>query len=315
MSGRHRVLVVEDDASTADDLADMLRSLDCEPVIVDNKRGALGKLQRETFCLILCDLQIKIDSDSIRGHIEAGRSLVREIRKLYPDHAGPCFGLPILVVSGYAREVGSAVEVMKDGADDVIQKPLDSRQVSTSVRQALERSGRASHDACAAMPGRTAAAGAEARVLAIPADRDRRRTKITFGGGSTHLTDASLRVLLHLVAGKLAGEKVHKTTLGARDDQGFRGISVLREALKPALGEHVDIIDNDHHGFYALVDDIEIGAIDCDRLAEIGDAKITSLAEELRRLRPAKAGPTPPSGPSGPSGSSGSSGSSAPTDA
>jgi DNA-binding response OmpR family regulator len=285
MTKRHRVLVVEDDPSTADDLADILRSLDCDPIVVDNKRAALARLQQEPLCLAVFDLQIKIESDSIRGHIEAGRSLVREARSLYPDHAGPCYRFPILIVSGYAREVGSAVEVMKDGADDVIQKPLDSREVSSSVRQALERSGRSSHQACAAMPGRTQAA-AGAIVLAIPADRDRRRTRIAIGSTSLGLTDASLRVLLHLVVGKVTGEKVHKTDLGAQADQGFRGISVLRDALKPALGEGLDIIKNDHQGFYWLTDDVVIGDCDHEKLIAVGDAKITALAERLREHQP-----------------------------
>jgi len=283
MTGRHRVLVVEDDPPTAEDLADLLRSLDCEPIVVDNKQAALARLAQEPFCLALLDLQIKIESDSIRGHIEAGRSLVREARKLYPDHAGPCYRFPILVVSGYAREVASAVEVMKDGADDVIQKPLDSGEVSSRVRQALERSGRASHERCAALAGR-APASPGTLVLAIPGDRDRRRTRILVGATALHLVDASLRVLLHLVVGKLAGERVHKTELGARTDQGFRGISVLRDALKPALGDGLDIIKNDHQGYYWLADEVAIGDCDPDRLTEIGDAKITALARRLRAL-------------------------------
>ncbi len=125
MTEPHRVLIVEDDRPTAEDLADILRSLDCEPVIVDNKRDALVALRRESFCFAVLDLQIKMERGSIKGHDEFGRSLVREVRALYPDHAGRGYRLPILVVSGFAREVNSAVEVMKDGADDVIQKPFD----------------------------------------------------------------------------------------------------------------------------------------------------------------------------------------------
>jgi DNA-binding response OmpR family regulator len=288
MTSRHRVLVVEDDRPTADDLADLLRSLDCDPAVVDNKRDALDRLQQETFCLAVFDLQIKIEPDSIKGHIEAGRSLVREARKLYPDHAGPCYRLPILVVSGYAREVTSAVDVMKDGADDVIQKPPDSREVSRSVRQALERSGRASHEACAAMPSPSPASPG-AIVLAIPGAHERRRTRVLVGAKALGLTDASLRVLLHLVVGRVTGEKVHKTELGARADQGFRGISVLRDVLKPALEEGVDIIKNDHQGYYWLVDEVVIGECDPDKLIALGDAKITALAERLRQHRPQRA--------------------------
>ena len=294
MTGRHRVLVVEDDRSTAEDLEVLLRSLDYEPVVVDNKRDALARLAQEAFCVALFDLEIKIDRDSIKGHSEAGRSLVREARKLYPEHAGACYRFPILVVSGHAREVVSAVDVMKDGADDVLQKPPDSRAVSIGVRQALERSGRASHAACAALADQAAvradraAAPSGAIALAIPGDRDRRRTRVLVGATTLSLPDASLRVLLHLVVGKITGEKVHKTDLGARSDQGFRGISVLRDALKPALPEGVDIIKNDHQGYYWLTDEVTIGEVDPDKLIAIGDAQITALAEQLRQHQPRK---------------------------
>jgi FixJ family two-component response regulator len=293
MTARHRVLVVEDDRSTAEDLVDLLRSLDYEPVAVDNKRDALAKLSQEAFCVALFDLEIKIGPDSIKGHSEAGRSLVREVRRLYPEHAGACYRFPILVVSGHAREVGSAVEVMKDGADDVLQKPPESRAVSAAVRQALERSGRASHAACAALADQAAvladrAGPSGAIVLSIPGDRDRRRTRVLIGASPLSLPDASLRVLLHLVVGKITGEKVHKTDLGARSDQGFRGISVVRDALKPALPEGVDIIKNDHQGYYWFTDEVTIGDVDPDKLVAIGDAQITTLAEQLRQHQPRK---------------------------
>lgn len=284
MTTRHRVLVVEDDPDAAEDLADILESLDCSSVVMDNKRDALASLQQRSFCLVLCDLQIKLERDSIKGHTEAGRSLIRDARGMYPEHAGACYRLPILVISGYAREVESAVEVMKDGADDLVQKPFDSREVSRGVRQALERSGRASHAACAALERSRPASGGTV-VLSIPGERESRRTRVSLGAAGVALPDSSLRILLHLVVGKLTGEKVHKTELGSRMDQGFRGISVLRDALKPALGEGVDIIENDYQGHYWLSDEVEIGEVDPDKLVAIGDHKITALAEQLRQHR------------------------------
>jgi DNA-binding response OmpR family regulator len=299
MTGRHRVLVVEDDRPTAEDLADLLEALDCLSIVVDNKRDALAALQQQRICLAVFDLQIKLERDSIKGHVEAGRSLIRDARRLYPEHAGACYRLPILVISGYAREVESAVDVMKDGADDVIQKPFDSREVSRSVRQALERSGRTSHQACTTMPG-PRPAPARGLVLSIPGDRAWRRTRVMVGATGVNLPDSSLRILLRLMVGKLTGEKVHKTELGSRADQGFRGISVLREALRPALGERLDLIENDHQGHYWLVDDVTIGDCDHEKLIAIGDHRIAALAERLRELRAQQRERKPRSGkPSG----------------
>ena len=54
--------------------------------------------------------------DSIRGHVEHGKALLRNIREKHHDHNGTAFWLPVLIVSGFARERDEAVDVMKDGA-------------------------------------------------------------------------------------------------------------------------------------------------------------------------------------------------------
>ena len=97
---------------------------------MDNREDALAALQNKSFCLILLDLQIKSAADAIKGHVEHGKALLRKIREKYGDHNGTAFWLPVLIVSGFAREVDEAVDVMKDGASDVIQKPLENQQVS-----------------------------------------------------------------------------------------------------------------------------------------------------------------------------------------
>jgi DNA-binding response OmpR family regulator len=279
----HVGLIVEDDPAMAEDLAEVLRSLDCELVIVDNKRDALAILQHSRFCFILLDLHIKLDSESIRGHFEHGRSLLREMRGMYSDHTGAGYSLPILVVSGHAREVDTAVEVMRDGADHVIQKPIKGGAVSDAVTACLERSGRATHDLCAAATARQPET-TQRLVLSIPGTRTGRRTRITIGTRSADLPNRSLRVLLHLAVAKLSGRSVHKTELGARDDQGFKGISELRDDLKPALADGTNIIANLYHGYYQLTDEVAIGPCEIAALIAIDEAPITELAHELGRL-------------------------------
>ena len=148
MKERHIALIVEDDRETAEDLVEILRSIDCDSVVTDNRDEALVELQNKSFCLILLDLQIKGAPDSIKGHIEYGKALLRKIREKHGDHNGTAFWVPVLIVSGFAREVDEAVDIMKDGASDVIQKPLNSRQVSERIRHALQAAGRQTHERC-----------------------------------------------------------------------------------------------------------------------------------------------------------------------
>jgi DNA-binding response OmpR family regulator len=279
----HVGLIVEDDPAMAEDLAEILRSLDCELVAVDNKRDALAALHNTSFCFVLLDLHIKRDGESIRGHFEHGRSLLREMRAMYSDHTGAGYSLPIVVVSGHAREVDTAVEVMRDGADHVIQKPIRGGAVSDAVKACLERSGRASHELCAAATARHAET-TQGLVLSITGTRTGRRTRIMIGTRTADLPNRSLRVLLHLVIAKLADRSVHKTELGGRDDQGFKGVSELRDDLKPALADGTNIIVNLYHGYYRLTDQVAIGPCDIAALVAIDEAPITELARELERL-------------------------------
>jgi DNA-binding response OmpR family regulator len=282
MTTRHRALIVEDDEATVEDLGEILRSVGCDHVAVPSFDEALEALRGSAFCFILLDLQIKRSPDAIRGHVEHGNALLREIRQLYPQHTGRAFWLPVIVVSGFANEVSAAVDVMKDGAGDVVHKPLKSREVSEAVRRALERSGRSAHDRCGpSPPADTAVASAAVIQLAIPGDRIRRRTRVTIGQNDLELTDGSLKILLRLIVAHREGKGVHKIDLGATADQGFRGISVLREALKGALPSGIDIIDNDYRGTYTLTSNVVVGACDAEKLRAIGDRTIADLADKI----------------------------------
>ena len=281
MKGRHIALVVEDDRETAEDLGEILRSIDCDSVVVDNVEDALVALENKSFCLILLDLQIKSASDSIKGHVEHGKALLRKIREKHVDHNGLTFWLPVLIVSGFAREVNEAVDIMKDGASDVIQKPFDSRQVSEGIRQALQASGRPTHERCHERPKKHLNIKDGVRI-AIPGDRIGRRTRVMIASQPVELTDASLKVLLHLMVAQQKGTPANKVDLGATADQGFKGISNLRNELKPILGG-ADIIKNYYHGDYSLVENVTLGECAVDKLLEIGDRTISILATQLQR--------------------------------
>jgi DNA-binding response OmpR family regulator len=280
MKERHIALVVEDEGETAHDLGEILRSIDCDSVVVDNVEDALAELDNKLFCLILWDLQIKGESDSIKGHVEHGKALLRKIREKHGDHNGVPFWLPVLIVSGFAREVNQAVDVMKDGASDVIQKPLNSREVSERIRQAFQVSGRQTHDRCHEPPKRWVNLK-DGVVIAIPGDKIGRRTRVTIAGKPLDLPDASLKVLLHLMLAQRKGVPVNKLDLGGIAGQGFKGISILRNELKPVLGE-TEIIKNLYHGDYSFVEDVIVGECALDKLLKIGDRTISSLAAQLQ---------------------------------
>jgi len=117
--------------------------------------------------------------------------------------------------------------------------------------------------------------------IAIPGDRIGRRTRVAVGTKTIELPDFTLKVLLHLMVAQRKGEPVNKRDMGAMDDQGFKGISVLRNELKPILGS-VDIIKSHYHGNYSFKPGITIGECAVDKLLDIGDKTISDLAKLLQ---------------------------------
>lgn len=269
---------------TVEDLQIRLEALGFDHEAVDNQQDALARFASGEFCLVILDLQIKLTPESLKAHAEAGRELLRQMRAISPRYtADGRPSVPIVVVSGYAREADEAVEAMKDGANDVVQKPTtNARGLSDRLRRALEACGRSRHELCT---------GAARWILSVPAEQDKRRFSVQIRGVNAWLTTRSLELLLLLIIGKLKGVRLHKTDLGWDEDHGFRAMSRLREQLAQCGVAGEEIVVNRHHGQYELAEDLEIGACDPGRLRAIG-GEVARLAEEISALRArAAAGP------------------------
>ena len=120
----NRVLVVDDDAASRRLLDVRLRALDCRVVMAADGREALEAISRHAPDLILLDLQMpRMD----------GMEVLRALRKEGID-------IPTIVITAHGS-IDTAVEAMKEGANDFITKPLDAKHFDIVVRKALEREG------------------------------------------------------------------------------------------------------------------------------------------------------------------------------
>lgn len=279
-STNHRVLVVEDDQATREELTEVVHSLGFDVVVCDNKQTALRYINEQAFCMALVDLQILAEPGSIRPAEAHGHTLVREIREKYPERNGTTdWRFPVLVVSGFAREGSESKEVIREGASDIVWKLPHGRlaiELAHKIQELLRASGREDHADCCSAP----------LELSIPGDRERRKTKVMLGARSTFLADRHLRVLLHLIKGKLTGAQVHNKDMDFHGEGGNKAPSELNQALRATLpGDVTAIVENHYHGHYSLIDGVEIGAIDYDRLIGLDDATISSLAGEIQTLR------------------------------
>jgi DNA-binding response OmpR family regulator len=282
---KHVALVVEDDAATAEDFAEVLKSLNCEFIITANKADAVEAIKTRPFCFVLLDLQIRLDRAAIKDHSEHGRSFLKELRD--GAHGTSAAKTPVVVVSGHAGDWETLADLMRHGgADDVLRKPAKGLEVSRAIRECLEKRGQTTHELCTKRMLESDAS--QSLVLAIPGFRSKQRTRVTLGARHADLPNATLRLLLALVVGKLEGRHVHKRDLGGRDDEGLKGPSDLRRDLRPALPDGVDgewIVVNEYHGMYHLAYEVTIGHCAIEALVAIDDAAITKLARQIEQLR------------------------------
>ena len=119
---QQRVLVVDDHAAARESVADVLRHggylVDCAA----SGSEALAKLRGSAFELVITDLQMPgMD----------GLELIRQIQ-------GRQFPVQILMITAHAT-IASAVEAMRQGAFDYLEKPFDATQLEQLAARAIAR--------------------------------------------------------------------------------------------------------------------------------------------------------------------------------
>ena len=149
--GNHKALIVEDERDMAIEIADLLQSMGYEHATVDNLVDARRLLEEGEFCFVLLDLQIKTEKCSIRPRVEAGMTFLRELRQKHPRRGNNDMHLlPVIVVSGHAKEHEDIVRAFQAGANDFVRKPLGQfgQDLSAKITACLDRAGRHDHAVC-----------------------------------------------------------------------------------------------------------------------------------------------------------------------
>src|SRR5215469_9691816 len=117
-----RVLVVDDHRQARESMSDVLRQAGHHVHCVSSALEALKVLDRESFDVVITDLQMPGMT---------GLDFVRKLEKR--PH-----GAQIVMVTAYAT-VASAVEAMRHGAFDYIEKPFAADRLEQLVERAMGR--------------------------------------------------------------------------------------------------------------------------------------------------------------------------------
>ena len=132
---RESVLVIDDDAAIGKVLVALLKQGGHEVRSAASAEAGLADLEAHPVDLVLSDVRMPgMD----------GMQLLDEVQAKYPD-------VPVVLLTAHGS-VALAVEAMKRGAADFVQKPFEKEEVLYAVGRALERSRRARGEVPAAAP-------------------------------------------------------------------------------------------------------------------------------------------------------------------
>jgi len=116
------ILIVEDDKIILDSLCEFLFLEGFQTSGVETFRGALARLQKQSYCLLIVDLNLP-DGD--------GFELLDIVRKRYPQTV-------VIVITGYGT-IESAVRTIKQGAYDYLTKPIVDDELRLAVERAVNQ--------------------------------------------------------------------------------------------------------------------------------------------------------------------------------
>ena len=117
-----RILAVDDESSIRETLRSILETEGYAVEVAQDGREALDLFKNQNFDVVLCDVKMQ-GMDGIE--------VLVALRELAPD-------LPVIMISGHGT-IDTAVESLRKGAYDYIQKPLDLNRLLVSLRNVLDR--------------------------------------------------------------------------------------------------------------------------------------------------------------------------------
>ena len=117
-----KVLIIDDEKAIRRALREILEFEECQVEEAENGKVGLDMLQKNQYDLIFCDIKMPVVD---------GLDVLSKAVKLNIE-------TPIIMISGHGN-IETAVQAIKDGAFDFIEKPLDLNRILVTLRNAKDR--------------------------------------------------------------------------------------------------------------------------------------------------------------------------------
>ncbi len=117
-----RILIIDDEIDIANNIKAILNDEHYYSVTANNSTDALACLREDNFDLIILD--VWLDNSELDG--------IGVLKKVREENA-----IPIIIISGHGN-IEMAVEAIKEGANEFIEKPFTSERLLLSVKRTIE---------------------------------------------------------------------------------------------------------------------------------------------------------------------------------
>ncbi|MRR22404.1 sigma-54-dependent Fis family transcriptional regulator, partial [bacterium] len=117
-----RILVIDDERSIRNTLKDVLEYEKYEVDLAEDGGAGIELFSQQQYDTVLCDIKMaKMD----------GIEVLQKLQEISSD-------VPVIMISGHGN-IDTAVDSIKKGAFDFLEKPLDLNRLLITIRNALER--------------------------------------------------------------------------------------------------------------------------------------------------------------------------------
>ncbi|RXQ96617.1 sigma-54-dependent Fis family transcriptional regulator [Ancylomarina salipaludis] len=117
-----KILIVDDERSIRNTLKDILSYENYQVSLAENGMEAIKMVSDNEFDVILCDIKMP-EMDGIE--------VLEKLQEI-------AFDVPVIMISGHGN-IDTAVEAIKKGAFDFIEKPLDLNRILITIKNALDK--------------------------------------------------------------------------------------------------------------------------------------------------------------------------------
>ena len=118
-----KILVIDDEKSIRNTLKEVLEYEHHQVDLAEDGPSAIELFSANAYDVVLCDIKMsKMD----------GIEVLQKINETSPD-------IPVIMISGHGN-IDTAVEAIKKGAYDFLEKPLDLNRLLITIRNAMDKS-------------------------------------------------------------------------------------------------------------------------------------------------------------------------------